>query len=281
MNFREHPVLFISIDIAILCVIIGSIFIITTRTMQDAVLQSQPQSQPNHSNQTTPKTSSISIKEFPTESILPSTAAVDITGVFPHIVDDSASPAIFDLNETIIEAVHTELKNFVDENTLDDDGLPRIQISENPSERTIIKSAFTSASTSSPFISILMRYGWSTANSGHPNFYERSLTYDLKKNSIIHIQDFFKTEAYTTFLSHYTREKILEQFIPINSILFEDGVSPNTKNFENFLIIDGQLVIHFTANQTTSFVDGAFDIAIPRDQMEELLSDYGKIILSK
>ncbi len=105
----------------------------------------------------------------------------------------------------------------------------------------------------------------------HPNTYVKTISYDIKNNKVVTIQDLLKGNSkIIEQLSSYTRNELSN-----NSILKEvndkdmlkAGTAAKIENFSRFAFDKKGLIIFFEKYQVAPYVAGDFTVTVPYDKI--------------
>ena len=106
----------------------------------------------------------------------------------------------------------------------------------------------------------------------HPNTYTYTISYNVKEDKIITIDDLMeKNDELLNKLHDYFSEKLKENERikeSFNERMFEDGLRPVKENFENFIFTKDGIIFIFNRYQVAPYVAGGFRELIPFDNIK-------------
>lgn len=119
------------------------------------------------------------------------------------------------------------------------------------------------------------------AGAAHPNNYNFSFNYDLKKNREIKLSDLFKGD-YLNKLSQISIDEISKikkeyapDYDPKNDDMLIWGTGPDEKNFKAFNITKEFFQITFPTYQAASYAEGPQTVEIPYSRLKEIIIPDG------
>lgn len=253
---RLSKVSMIFVDIAAVVLVACLVVVVVKKTQTPAT---SPQSAPN--TIVTALTPTIATSTISKNNADP---AYTISVSYPEL---SGSPEFNALSKKIAQL---EVATF-DGDSLD----PAVGI---PGLKFYFDGSFTIPLITSRIVSI--EYDFDTFSGGaHPNNYQRSVVYDLKNTSQISLADLFQPQSsYLQKISDLSRSEL--QKILQNDAISDEGLRPETENFDQFLLTKNGLTILFSPYQVASYADGPQRVTIPFEKINDMFSDYGKEIIS-
>lgn len=107
----------------------------------------------------------------------------------------------------------------------------------------------------------------------HPNNIIWSISYDIKNNKVINIDDL--VEEYPNILQTMSKEsrailkkdKRFNEQADILIPMLEDGTTPTKENFRNFAFDSNGLIIFFEQYQVAPYSFGTFEVTIPYSKL--------------
>jgi hypothetical protein len=119
------------------------------------------------------------------------------------------------------------------------------------------------------------------AGRAHPYRSHRVLNFDLVHNKELALDDLFKSDAkYLDVLAKYSSNKLQKTVNEKDKWMIEEGAKAIAKNYKNWNIEKGALLITFDEYQVAPYVYGPQEIEIPYTEIQQLLSPQAQIISS-
>jgi len=98
----------------------------------------------------------------------------------------------------------------------------------------------------------------------HPNHEIWTITYDIKNNSIVTIDDLIKTNSnFLEIASDISREELIINPGIVDVQMLMDGTSPKIDNFNKFAFSENGLLFFFPHYQVAPYSSGSFIVEIP------------------
>lgn len=119
------------------------------------------------------------------------------------------------------------------------------------------------------------------AGRAHPYRSHRVLNFDLVHNKELALDDLFKSDAkYLDVLAKLSSNKLQKTVNEKDKWMIEEGAKAIAKNYKNWNIEKGALLITFDEYQVAPYVYGPQEIEIPYTEIQQLLSPQAQIISS-
>ncbi len=126
------------------------------------------------------------------------------------------------------------------------------------------------------------------AGAAHPNHVSFPFNYDIATSKKIAFEDLFNTKAkYLERLSELSIQELIETskengtYYAAKEQNIRQGASAKLENFRTFTIKDGSLVLTFDPYQVGPYAEGTQTISLTRAQITDVLSNYGRKLLSE
>lgn len=102
----------------------------------------------------------------------------------------------------------------------------------------------------------------------HPNHEIWTITYDIKNDSIITIDDLIKDNSeFLKKVSDYTRSELLHNPGITDIQMLIDGTRPDKDNFSNFAFTNDGYLVFFPHYQVAPYSSGSFVVKIPYSEI--------------
>jgi hypothetical protein len=203
---------------------------------------------------------------FERTSIKKENENVEIQITFPLF----SSPSLRKLNNAISETIRvfeTEADSF------------DTKIPEDCSGKSFYQCGFNLFYASRDILSILFGVSWYGAGAAHPNYAYKTIKYNRTTNSEFSLQDAFtdpeealRAISKASEFELLKRQALQGQF-PNERLAnwITEGTSPDWTNFENSVLHDGELLIHFAPYSVGPYMMGPQTVTLPLFDLEQLL----------
>ncbi len=191
-----------------------------------------------------------------------STKTYRISGVYPVVVG---------LPEADQSNVNAAIKQLTEE-TLSDfrritAAIPQAKLNGKIS---ILKVTYERTMLTSDLVSFALNVESSIAGAANPNSYVRTFNYDVKKHSLLSIEDIVSDAGGDIqSLSEKVRSSLTEAakvrgaYDENTAVLIEAGTAPEAANFNTFLMESGSIILLFSPYQVAPGSEGTQRISIP------------------
>lgn len=127
-----------------------------------------------------------------------------------------------------------------------------------------------------------------TSGAAHPNHFAMPFTYDIETKKVITLTDLFNTkEKYLERLSELSIAQLIAEskkkgtYYEAKVDMIRQGAAPTAEDFRNFTIANGTIIFIFDPYQVGPYAEGTQTITLSRAQITDVLSNYGRKILSE
>lgn len=104
----------------------------------------------------------------------------------------------------------------------------------------------------------------------HPNHNTKTLNYDLRSGKPIGLADLFKPEA--DYLEKFSAISLAKIKADLGDGIFEEGIKPVPKNYQNWVIQKDGLLIYFDEYQAAPYTSGRQEVLIEFAEIKDLLN---------
>lgn len=222
-------------------------------------------------NPQTSDTNSVTVNEV---SINESSASInfEMTGTYPQIQGLS--------NQETQTALNKQIKTLVDEQiSLFSSDLEAAQQNERLPE-TIASQAGqfsvtpTVAQASDDIVSVQLQFMSSVPGMAHPANYNKTVTYDVKLNKSLQLEDLFvENSDYINELSNLAKQNLEQKNAQDSNapMIFDEGLTPEAGNFELFTLGENSLNLIFNPATVMPDYAGTQTVSIPLSELTQIL----------
>lgn len=119
------------------------------------------------------------------------------------------------------------------------------------------------------------------AGRAHPYRSHRVLNFDLVQNKELTLGDLFKSDAkYLDAIANFSSNQLKNTVNEKDKWMIDEGAKAIAKNYKNWNIEKGALLITFDEYQVAPYVYGPQEVEIPYTHLQNLLSPQAQIISS-
>jgi hypothetical protein len=130
----------------------------------------------------------------------------------------------------------------------------------------------------SNLISILLGASGYAAGAAHELGDTNVLNYDLKAGRFLELSDLFKKDSpYLQFLSDYCIRSLTRRKVNDDADWIRQGAGPDPKNYKNWNLLDGGLLITFDQYQVAAYSEGIQEVFIPFSALKEITNPSGPV----
>lgn len=186
------------------------------------------------------------------KKITEKTEYYEITAYYP-ITDKE------DWNEEILSLVQKHISQFKEE--IDEEVGKDQMYTLN-----LLYQTYTTEDTISYVFTIIM-----DTHGAHPNMIYDSITYDVRKQKILTIDDFVKDDPlFLEVVSKKVREILGTNSRVVNYDMMIAGTEPMKENFKNFAITEEGYLFFFAPYQVAPYSSGKFQVCVPFSEIPSL-----------
>jgi hypothetical protein len=203
--------------------------------------------------------------------------SVDAT--YPQIAGKSMSDADSAFNKRINDIVVEEMQQFKNSVKLD---MPHMKSLPKEVRNNTFKIDYDiDVIHELSLVSVRFTIQGMQAGRAHPFRSHRVVNFDLAHNKELALSDLFKSDTkYLDALAKYSRSK-LEKTVNIkDKWMIDEGAKAIAKNYKNWNIEKGAILITFDEYQVAPYYYGPQEIEIPYSDLQHMLSPQAKIISS-
>lgn len=126
------------------------------------------------------------------------------------------------------------------------------------------------------------------SGAAHPNHFAMPFTYDIEAKKPVTLTDIFNTkEKYLERLSELSIAQLIAEskkkgtYYEAKVDMIRQGAAPTAEDFRSFTIANGTIIFIFDPYQVGPYAEGTQTITLSRAQITDVLSNYGRKILSE
>ncbi|MDA8562109.1 RsiV family protein [Gammaproteobacteria bacterium] len=200
-----------------------------------------------------------------------------IDAIYPQINGKGLTESGKQFNNKVKEIINNEITHFKNSVQLD---IPHIKTLPKEVRQNNFKIDYDiDVIHELSLVSIRFTIQGMQAGRAHPHRAHKVINYDLINNKELALKDLFKSNSqYLYALSKFSNTELNKIISEKDKWMINDGTKPYAKNFKNWNIEKGSILLTFEEYQVAPYIYGPQEIEIPYKNLKNLLSQQANII---
>ncbi len=202
-----------------------------------------------------------------------------IDATYPQITGKSHNEAESSFNKQVNAIIDEEMQQFKNSVKLD---MPHMRTLPKEVRNNTFKIDYDiDVIHELAIVSIRFTIQGMQAGRAHPYRSHRVLNFDLMHNKALALSDLFKTDTkYLDALAKFSNKQLQKTVNEKDKWMIDEGAKAIAKNYKNWNIEKGAILITFDEYQVAPYVYGPQEIEIPYTELQQLLSPQAQMISS-